>query len=100
VSNGITYFRAWRDLKNGGTIALPLRFGISKQGELLLPAKNLSFTDDEVRELIAVDPNAPVFRDGDKFFMEAKYAARFCEDPVPFSAFEFLRSYLLSNHTP
>jgi hypothetical protein len=98
VNKGVTYFRAWRDLKNGGTVALDLCFGITNDGEVLLPTKKLGLTDSEVRELKMIQPDAPVFEENGAFFIGAKYAAYICEDPESIAGLEFLRAHLLSTY--
>jgi hypothetical protein len=95
----VTYYRAYRYLKNGGMIAVDLCFGLTDTGGVLLPARKLGISDADALKF-ANDPDAPGFVEWNTVFIDTRQAAKLLNDPAAIAALQLFRFTVLSRYRP
>ncbi len=95
----VTWYRAYRELNNGGLVALDVSFAVTNTDAVLLPAKWFKLTDEQALES-AVALDIPVLVDAGTVFLDIRHAKKLCDNPISLRIFEVFRLSVLLRYRP
>lgn len=90
----VKFFRAFRELKNGGLVSSGLRIGVTHTGILLVPAREVGISDAQALRF-AGNPDSPVLIEGDTVFIDIQHAIDFHPEPANKACLERIRANTL-----
>lgn len=90
----VTYYRAFRLLKNGGMVAIDFRVGVTNTGAMLFPAEPLGLTDEQARNF-GGNPERPVILENGVFYVDVRHAIDTHPHPVGAQCLEIVRQQVL-----
>ncbi len=95
----VTWYRMFRELKNGGLVALDVSFAVTNKDAVLLPAKWFKLTDEQALQSAAA-LDIPMLVDAGAVFLDIRHAKKLCDNPISLRIFEVFRLSVLLRYGP
>lgn len=95
----VTWYRAYRELKNGGLVALDVSFAVTNTDAVLLPAKWFKLSDEQALQRTRA-LEIPVLVDQGAVFIDIRHAEKLCDNPISLRIFEMFRDIVLLRYRP
>ena len=95
----VTWYRAYRELKNGGLVALDVSFAVTNTDAVFLPAKWFKLSNEEALQIVGT-LGIPVLVDEGAVFIDIRHAEKLCDNPISLRIFDVFRDIVLLRYRP